>query len=47
MEYFCAPPPPPPIIEKIRKEFLVLFSYEENTKKSTRIFKFLEEFRED
>ena len=34
-------------IEKILEEILVLFSDEENMRKSARIFKFLEEFRED
>ena len=33
-------------IEKILEEILVLFSDEENTRKSARIFKFLEEIRE-
>ena len=33
-------------IEKILEEVLVLFSDEENTRKSARIFKFLKEIRE-
>ena len=33
-------------IEKILEEILVLFSDEENTRKSARIFKFLEEICE-